>query len=207
MGGGVRRTKWKKGFVFVLSAVLVDELHGVVGDGVGVVEALVLDRLLGDVGVVESEGLGRVEVPRSGDGAEEAVETTLARPVVFVLLVLHARLVGDVPFAGHVGGVAVELEGLGQGDALFIEVAAVARLFPIGLHASHARLVRVETGEQGGAGGTAAGTVVELGEDDALLSHAVERRRLDLGAEATDVREAHVVGHDEHDVRTVGGEE
>ncbi len=67
-------------------------------------------------------------------------------------------------------------------------------------HMANAALVGIETGEQRGAGGTAPAVVVELGEAEAVRGEFVEIGGVDFAAVTADVREAHVVGHDEDDV-------
>ena len=66
------------------------------------------------------------------------------------------------------------------------------------------QLMGVKAGKQGRPRGTAARAVVELAESDAPLGQAVEVRRGDLRAVAADVREAHVVGHNQDDVGPSG---
>jgi hypothetical protein len=61
-------------------------------------------------------------------------------------------------------------------------------------------LVGVEAGQQGGAGGTAACSVVELGEPDTVFCKSIEMWGFDLTAVASEIGEAHVVRHDDHDV-------
>jgi len=185
--------------------MVVDEADRRVVDGVGVVEGLVRLGFVGDVVVVAGEGLGREEAAGAGDGAEVAVEPALAGPVVFLLEGLGAGGVRHVPLAGHIRAVACGLERLGQGDALAVDVAPVAGQLPVRLHAAHAGLVGVESREQLGAGRAAACAVVKLGEPNALGREGVEVGGLDLAPVATDVGEAHVVGHDEDHVRPRAG--
>ena len=66
--------------------------------------------------------------------------------------------------------------------------------------AAHAHGVVVAAGEQAGPGGRADGGGVEVGEAQTAGGQAVEGGRLDVGAEAPQLGEAHVVEHDEHDV-------
>lgn len=56
-----------------------------------------------------------------------------------------------------------------------------------------ASLVCVEPGEERGAGGAAAGGVVELGEAEARLGEGVELRGVDLAAVATQIGVADVI--------------
>ncbi|MBA7647856.1 hypothetical protein ES703_55635 [subsurface metagenome] len=96
-----------------------------------------------------------------------------------------------------------------DGDAPVVEVALVRprRLGAVGLadHAPHAGLMRIQPGQQRGAGRAAAGGVVESGETDSPGGQPVEVGRVDLSPIAAQVGKAHVVGHDQQDVRPVGG--
>ena len=67
--------------------------------------------------------------------------------------------------------------------------------------ATHADAVVVAAGEHAGAGGRAQRRGVEVGVPQAALGQGVERRRGDVGAEATQLGEAHVVEQDDDDVR------
>ena len=136
------------------------------------------------------------------DGAEEFVEAALAGPIVLGIGGFH--LGGDVPFSGHVGAVAGGLERFGDGEAFLVEVALVLGEPVVAGHVTDAGLVRVESGEEGGAGGATAGRIVKLGEAHSVGGEGVEIGGFDLAAVATDVGVAHVVGHDDDDVRPFG---
>ena len=87
-----------------------------------------------------------------------------------------------------------------------VQVAAVAVVAAVLHHVADARLVRIQAGEQARPGRAAAGRVVELREPQAAGGQPVEVRRVDLAAVAADVREAHVVGEDDDDVRPAARE-
>ena len=125
------------------------------------------------------------------DRAVEAVEAALERPVVFGAF--RSDVAGDVPFARDVGGIARGLERFGDGDAVAIQIAAVAVVAVVVHHPADTGLMGVKSGEQAGAGGAAAGGVVELGEADPVLRKIVEIRGFNLAAVTADVRVAHVV--------------
>ena len=183
-----------------------DPRNRVLADGVGVVEIR---------GVGTDEGLAvhqRVRIPeRTGtvQRAKEVVEPPLRRrwptrfasaPGVGALSVVG---VADMPLAGQEGSVARALENLGYGHATLVQVALVGLRGPGKRrgHPTNARLMRVETRQEGRARWAAARRVVHLRIAQAVAAERVECRRADLGAEAADVGEAHVVCEDEQDVR------
>jgi hypothetical protein len=108
--------------------------------------------------------------------------------------------VTDMPFAGHQGGVPCGFEHFGEGDATFVETAAVAGLVLVSGHETDSRLVGVEAGEQSGAGGAAARAVVKIGEAQTVGGESVKVRGCRSGAEAADVGVAHVIGQNDNDV-------
>jgi hypothetical protein len=59
----------------------------------------------------------------------------------------------------------------------------------------------IEAGHETGTGGAAAGGIVELRKAQAVGSQAVKMRSINFSAVATDIRVAHIVGHDKQDVR------
>src|SRR5262249_53583514 len=136
------------------AGVLVEELGGLVAEGVGDVEVLPgLDGLL-----VEEEDPGG-EVVGAPAGAVGAVEAPVERVVAPRRLAADAA---DVPLADVVGAVACAPEQLGEGGAAVVEPVGVAGRVPLAEHVADARLVRVQAGQQGGPGRAAAGGVVEL---------------------------------------------
>lgn len=196
-------------------------LHGEVGGGeggvekegvAGVVFAQIAKGAGGhSVGVVEAFGGGEAfvavyqiaghEVVAAGEGAEEAMEAALERPVVFGFGVAG----GNVPLAGHVAAVAAGGEEFGDGGVIGAEIAAVGGLAAVVDHVADADLVGVHAGEQGGAGGAATGGVVEVGKAEAAAGEGVEVGGANFGAVAGEIAEAHVVGEDEDDVGGRGG--
>ena len=109
---------------------------------------------------------------------------------------------GQVPLAEATGGVAVLPQDLGHrgrgaGDEAVIAGEAVG---PLG-NAAHVHGVVVAPGEQGRPGGRAQGRGVELVVAQALCRHGVQGRGRHGPAECAEGPEAHIVQHDEDDVR------
>ena len=138
------------------------------------------------------------------NGAVEAAEATLKRPVELVGIALWMRDIGDMPFADGVALITRGFQGLGNRDAALVQVAGVTFELPVLHHVPDARLMRIEAGEQRGTRGAAAGRVVELREPQAALCQRVQIRRVDLAAVATDVGKAHVIGKNVNNVRRSG---
>src|SRR5262249_44479889 len=156
--------------------------HRVVGQGVGEVvgHGPVLGvGVGGDQGVVAGQGERVVEAAAAADHAVEPVEPALQGPVV--LRAVGLDVARDVPLADHVGAVPGGPQNLGDGGGVAVQVAAVAGEPgpPVFRHVADARLVRVEAGEQAGAGRAAPGGVVELGESEAAGGQRVEVRGAD----------------------------
>jgi hypothetical protein len=101
-----------------------------------------------------------------------------------------------MPFAGHVGAVAVITEQFGNVDV----VAGFDRLKFVATH-----LVTVESGGEAGAGGSATGAVVEIRENETVLGEAVQVRGVDFAALEPGIRKPHVIGHDDENVGAVIG--
>ena len=96
-------------------------------------------------------------------------------------------LFAEVPFAGHGGEVTSGREHFGENDGA--------------LEALVAGLAAPTAAEEADAAAVALRRVVELGEAQAARGEFVEVGRFDLAAVATEVGEAHVVGHDEEEIR------
>ena len=175
----------------------VDHLHRVVDEGVGRVEVF---ARLHDL-VVARERIGMEVVGPSLDDAEVVLEAALQRPVELFRLVGRLDVLGDVPLAGHGRAIAGGPQHLGDGDAVVVEIAAVAVLATVLGHVAHARLVRIEAGHQCRAGRAAAARIVKLREPQSGGGQLVEVGRGNLAAIAADVAEAHVVHKHHDDVR------
>ena len=111
--------------------------------------------------------------------------------------------VTHVPLAGHGGEVAGPTENLRDGVALFGEPSAVARHALVRSHPAYSGLVGVEAGQERGPRGTAAARVIELGKSGSPGREGIEMRGGDLTPITADVRESHVIHHDEDDVGPV----
>ena len=68
-------------------------------------------------------------------------------------------------------------------------------------HVADARLVRIQTGEQGGAGRATAARVIELGEAQAAGGEFVKIGRGDFTAITAEVGKTHIINQDNYDVR------
>ena len=143
-----------------------------------------------------------------GDGVEEpvvALESAAERPLV--VRPDRGDLVGrgDVPFADReraVTGIAQDLRERARVDR---NRAALARKTAVGVRDDrHADRVVVAPGEQRSAGGRAQRRRVEARVREAARREGVHVRRLDLAAVAAEAAEAHVVEHDDDDVRAAG---
>ena len=128
----------EQGFIGSLGIVVTEELHGVVGDRVGVEPAvgrcLVLDVLL-----AADQGARLVEAARALEGAEEAVESASGGPGVVGVVHVHRQM----PLAREVGGIARVLEHLGDGRAVLGEVARITVRGVVEVEDPDADLVRV----------------------------------------------------------------
>lgn len=193
VGGGVGEIEGE-GFVF---RGFADHAGGVIGEGVGHVEALFWRRIWLVIEGHFAPGIEAEEVGGAGDEAEVLVEAAVEGPM--------GPILADVPFAGHHDGIAGGFKGFGHGLAVLVEVALIGGDTAVVHHVADAGLVGVEAGEEGGAGGAAAGGIIELGEADAALGEAVEVGSRDFAAIAADVGEAHVVGHDDEEIGAWAG--
>lgn len=69
------------------------------------------------------------------------------------------------------------------------------------LHIVIADRVGVIAGEKFGPGGMTLGRVVELGETEPVLSKLIKVGSLDFPTVTTDIRVAHIIDHDQNEVR------
>ena len=111
--------------------------------------------------------------------------------------------VTHVPLPGHGGEVAGPVQDLRDGVALFVEPPTVAGHALVRSHPAHPGLVGVEAGQERGPRGTAAARVIELGESGPPGRKGIEVRGGNLTSITADVREPHVIHHDEDDVGPV----
>ena len=204
VGSGVGEIEEERLVLFSAVLVLVDESDGVVSEGIRRVEVVVGGALwLGIRGVSiihDAPVIGMEEVGGTADAAVVTIESALERPIGLILA-------GEVPFAGHEGGVARRLGDLCESDTGIVDVSGVGgvKLFCVGSffagHVADADLMRVKPGQQGGAGGAAAGGVVELGETQTTFSERVKIRRCDVAAVATKIGIAKIIRKDDKHIR------
>ena len=138
------------------------------------------------------------------DGAVVAIEAALEGPIGVILEGLGGLAWGDVPLTDGIVSVAGGVEDFGEGEALAVEVSAVAWEMVIVDHVADASLVGVQAGEERGAAGATAGGVIELGEADSVGGEGIEVRGGDFATETTEIGEAHIVGEDDDDIGAGG---
>ncbi len=135
------------------------------------------------------------EIHAAGAQAQHAVEAALPgwRPVVLA----------QMPLAGHRGEVAGFAQHLGDRDGAVVEPPGGARRARTDdvVEVAHARLMRVQAGQEACARRRAARRGVELREPDAAAGERVEVRGRNLTAVGTDVGPSHVVDEHDDDVR------
>ena len=160
--------------------MLLNELHGVIGEGIRHVERTVVGRSVRLV--PQGHRAGRVQLEVVGTAADQSevlVEAPVRRPV--------RALLPDMPLAGHQRGVAGVLEDFGNRDAVVVQKPLVRRHPEIADHVADTGLMGIETGQQGRPCRAAAGRVVELSEAQALGRERVQVRGRDLPAVAADI--------------------
>ena len=134
------------------------------------------------------------------DRSEKLVEASLKGPVVFRSV--FCEIVTDMPFSTHVGRVSRLFERFGDRHTVAIQIPSVARLaVVVSSHKPKTSPVRVEPRKQRGTGRTTTTTVVKLAEAQAATREYVKIRSINLPAIATDVRVAHVIDHDDDNIR------
>ena len=195
--GGVVAEVEVEGFLFGES--VVDELQSVGGPEVGGVPALRQTRVIVFDFLTVEEELGFIrfrEVEAACCRVQAAVKAATPRR--------DAEVLADMPFACHGGEVTDGFEDFCDGDAGVIETARITGGALVIGHVADAGLMGVESGEEGGAGGAAAGGVVELGEAESASGEGVEVGGGDFGAVTAEISEAHVVDEDDNDVGFFG---
>ena len=183
----------------MILSMILEKTEGIIGERVRKIEVLAGPprRLL-----IECQTLRGVrfeEIAGPADDPVVPVKPPAQRPGV--------RVVGsDMPFSGHAGPIPRLFQDFGDGHTSIVQPSLVGArrailLTPVLMgHPTDPGLVGMKPRQEAGPGRAAAGGIVELAEAEALLGQAVEGRRTDFVAVAADVREAHVVGHDQEDV-------
>ena len=190
--------------------VIAEVGDGLGGERVGGVVALTVRR---NLFVAAMEIVRAKKIRGAFEETVETVEAALEGPSGRVAI-------ADVPLAGHVGAVAGRAEHLGQRGHRRAHPAAVGdghfhafgelrgtRAGALEGHVTEAGLMRMESGDERGATGAAAGVVVELGEAHAVGRQAVEDGSFDGPTVAAEVGPAHVVDQDDDHVGPAFGGE
>lgn len=202
-------------------------LDGCVGCVVGEIEeeglGFILLRVVGEIGggpigeEVGSVPLGLYRFPVQA-------HVVLAVPAVLIVIIHHVaqepvkmveatgvRVFGviqsEVPFADGSGGIALLFEGLREHCGGAGEKAPI--VFRFGADDSgNTDEIRVASGEEGGAGGGADGTVgIEFGKADAIGEEGVNVGAFKVGgAVAGEISVAEIIDDDQEDVWFPGGE-
>ena len=184
-------------------AQVVHELDRVVDEILGEVVA-VLDRSRRVDEVVVVRERGRVLVRLTAEEAVEAFEAATERPAIAARGEVHFVVGREVPLADRPRRVAVRDEHLGEERIRRRDAAVVSGEAgrEVG-DATHAVRVMVASGEQARARRRAQRGRVEVAVAQPAGGETVEDGCVEIGAEATELREADVVEHDQHDVRCV----
>ena len=170
----------------------------VVGEVVVVRIAVDLDEM-----VVLDDAMRLVQVRERVEDPVEAVEPALAGPRVLRARGGAVRVLRQVPLPHHHRGVArLVAEDLGDRRHVRPELHRVPGESRIEVRdRPEPGPVRLEPGEQRGAGRRAHRRSVEVRGADATRGQRIEVRRVDLRAVAAEVRKAEVVREHHHDVR------
>ena len=192
-GGCLQREVWclvgkvqKPGAGRLLTCAL-DEVDGVIGDGIrGVESAFTLQLWSGGETrhhplVPGVDAIARVEAVKIIEAARGGIE------------------VAYVPLATRKGMVTRWSQHFTERDALVVQTTAIARGLDsfvarawkrssaIRSHEANACLMRIQASQQGGARRTATCTVVKLGEAQPVGGQRIQMRRLDFATVATQV--------------------
>ena len=184
-----------------LLGMFAEKRDRVVADRVGVVIRLRLVLRIvhrRDERIAPTQRRRVVETARAGDRAVELGKSPLHRPVV--LRAFRASKPRHVPLARHVRPVAGRLERFGNRHHVAPQFALVARQVPVARHQPDTRLMLIHPRQQRSPRRAAAGRIVELRKPQSPPSQPIQIRSVDLPAITADVREAHVVRHDQDDV-------
>ena len=187
MGRGVGHVH-QKWFARLTGGMFAHKTAGVMGYGVGVIVGgrLVFRIVKGRYHDIVTHQRRWIEkAARTVDGAVVTVEPAPERPVVFGPFCPGGT--SHMPLAHRAGVVASRLGHLAQGAAGGVQFTRVAGLAQILHHMAHACLMRIQTGQEAGAGGAAAGGVVELTEAQTTRGQFIEVGSTDFPAVAADI--------------------
>ena len=181
--------------------------------------AHVADGVVGQVGAevvavvfVQPYGpvvLPQLRTPLVGQGAVKAipaVKATAQRPAVMRACRAVVGHVHQVPLANGIAGIGMRRQHFSNGGGSARNFAPVAGVAPRPFgNDTHADGMRVATGQQARARGRAHRGDVKVVVAQAPGGQRIHARRGDFRAIAADVRKAHIVQHDEQDVRRADG--
>ena len=204
MCGGVGHVE-EEGLVLLRAGILINETHRVVADRIRIIILLRLVLRIGkrrDHRIITRQRPRIIKAARSSDRAVEAVKAALQRPVE--LRAFGHCMLRDVPFAHRISPVTRRFQHLCDGHAALVQIPPIPLLPTILHHVPNPRLMRIQPRQQRRPRGAAAPGIVELTEPYTALRQPVKIRRLNLPAVAPEIREAHVIRHDEDDVGRCG---
>ena len=191
---------------FVLRDRFIDKPDPLLGPEIAAIPGRIELRIVScDLLAVEEHfgaalGTGLIrEMQTAGWQIQAAVEAASPRG--------HTMLETDVPFAGHGRQVASLTEHFGDGHTLVIESSSVTRQ-ALGQPSSNRHPPdgsRCPVSKRCSRR-TASPRVVELRKLRTASCQCIEMRRRDLATVGTDVRESHVVHHDDDDVGAFVGQ-
>lgn len=194
----------EEGLVVLL---LFEESDGVVGESIGGVIWRAWSRKMHIVERQASTST-RLQIARgSSQDAIKMLEASLQRPFLF-------SVQSDMPFARHIGMVSCIAKHLGHRHAIAVQephisvlalMLGVFSVFKLRVfrHCSDAGLMGIEACQQACSGGTGASAIVELREAKPSSGQSIDIGCRNLASVASNVGIAHVVSHDEQNVRTL----
>ena len=106
-----------------------------------------------------------------------------------------------MPFTGHKRGVPGCFQNFGDGHAIPIKMPLIPTQRRRCGHRAHAGLMSVKPRHQRGSRGAAAGRVVKLRITQSVLREPIEIGRLNFASVTSDIRKAHIIGHDQNNIR------
>lgn len=146
-----------------------------------------------------------MEVRERIDEAVVRIEPALTRPRVAIGTVAAVDLLAEVPLPHRIGAIATGPQDLGQRQHMRRQLRRQCREAGVDVaHKADTGQMRVDTGEQSSPRRRTHRSRMKVGEPHTFGREAVERRRIDLGAEAADVGVAQIVTQHDHDVGRAG---
>ena len=123
---------------------------------------------------------------------------------------IFGAVVAQVPFTGHVSVISAVAKHLSERYDLVIQVSFVTRFaFLLGRqhlgHVAETGDVIICTGHQHRASRRATHRSVEIAEPHTLLGQDIEVGCLNLASKTSNIRVAHIITHNEQDIRSFVG--